>query len=59
VKAARRRGLKFGRKRELSPEQLEHTRELIDKGERNRWSIANLFKVSRTTLYRALSVTAY
>jgi DNA invertase Pin-like site-specific DNA recombinase len=55
VKAARRRGVKFGRKPKLTPEQLDHARELIDKGERDRQGIADLFKVSRTTLYRALS----
>jgi DNA invertase Pin-like site-specific DNA recombinase len=38
----------------LSPEQLEHARELIDKGERHRQSIADLFKVNHTTLYRRL-----
>jgi DNA invertase Pin-like site-specific DNA recombinase len=57
VKAARRRGVKFGRKPKLTPEQLDHARELIDKGERDRQGIADLFKVSRTTLYRALSAT--
>jgi DNA invertase Pin-like site-specific DNA recombinase len=57
VKAARRRGGKFGRKPKLMPEQLDHARELIDKGERDRQGIADLFKVSRTTLYRALAVT--
>jgi len=56
VRAAQRRGVKFGRKRKLSPEQLEHARKLIDKGERDRQGIADLFKVSRTTLYRALAI---
>jgi len=36
VKAAWRRGVKFGRKPKLTPEQLDHARELIDKGERDR-----------------------
>ncbi len=53
MKAAKRQGVKFGRKRKL-PQQLEHARELIDKGDRDRQGIADLFKVSRTTLYRAL-----
>ena len=57
VKAARRRGVRFGRKPKLTPEQLDHARVLIDKGERDRQGIADLFKVSRTTLYRALSAT--
>jgi len=54
VKAAKHRGVKFGRKRKLTPQQLEHARELIDKGDRDRQGIADLFKVSRTTLYWAL-----
>jgi DNA invertase Pin-like site-specific DNA recombinase len=56
VKAAQRRGVKFGRKRKLTPQQLDHARELIEKGEHDRQSIAALFKVSRTTLYRALAL---
>jgi len=56
VKAAQRRGVKFGRKRILTPQQLDHARELIKKGEHDRQGIADLFKVSRTTLYRALAV---
>ena len=55
VNAAKRRGVKFGGKRKLTPEQLDHARELIDKGDRDRQGIADLFKVSRTTLYRALA----
>jgi len=54
VKAAKRRGVKFGRKPKLTPQQLDHARELIDKGDRDRQGIADLFNVSRTTLYRAL-----
>ena len=56
VKAAQRRGVKFGRKRKLTPQQLDHARALIEKGEHDRQSIAELLKVSRTTLYRALAV---
>lgn len=33
VKAAQRRGVKFGRKPSLTPEQIDHARKLIDKGE--------------------------
>jgi DNA invertase Pin-like site-specific DNA recombinase len=55
VKAAKRRGVKCGRKPKLTPQQLDHARELIDKGDRDRQGIADLFKVSRTTLYRALA----
>ncbi len=54
VKAAHKRGVKFGRKPKLSPEQIEHAREQIDKG-RRREDVATLLNVNRTTLYRALS----
>jgi len=33
VKAEKRRGVKFGRKVKLTPEQINHARKLIDKGE--------------------------
>ena len=33
VKSAQRRGVKFGRKVKLTPEQIEHARKLIDQGE--------------------------
>ena len=56
VKAAQRRGVKFGRKRKLTSQQLDHARALIEQGEHDRQGIAELFKVSRTTLYRALAV---
>jgi DNA invertase Pin-like site-specific DNA recombinase len=54
VKAARNRGVKFGRKRKLTPQQVEHARELIYKGEA-RQHVADLFSVDRATLYRALT----
>jgi DNA invertase Pin-like site-specific DNA recombinase len=54
VKAARKRGVKFGRKPKLSPEQIEHAREQIDNGKR-REDVAALLNVDRTTLYRALN----
>jgi DNA invertase Pin-like site-specific DNA recombinase len=53
VKAAWHRGVKFGRKRKLTPQQIEHARELIDKGDA-RHKVADLFNVNRTTLYRRL-----
>lgn len=53
VKAAQRRGVKFGRKRKLSAEQIAHARELIGKGEPHRY-VASLLNVGRVTLYRAL-----
>ena len=53
VKAAQRRSVKFGRKVKLTPEQIEHARKLIDKGEARQY-LANLLNVGRSTLYRAL-----
>jgi DNA invertase Pin-like site-specific DNA recombinase len=55
VKAAKRRGVKFGRKRKLTAQQIGHARRLIDAGER-RAEVAALLNVDRTTLYRALSL---
>jgi DNA invertase Pin-like site-specific DNA recombinase len=49
VKAARGRGVKFGRKPQLTRQQIGHARKLIEKGE-NRQQVADLFKVNRTTL---------
>ena len=54
VKAAKGRGVKFGRKPKLTAQQIGHARELIDEGQR-REDVADLFKVNRTTLYRALA----
>ena len=53
MKAAQRRGVKFGRKVKLTIEQIDHARKLIDDGER-REDVAALLNVDRTTLYRAL-----
>ena len=54
VKAAKGRGVKFGRKPKLSRQQIDHARKLIEKGE-DRGEVAGLFKVNRSTLYRALA----
>jgi DNA invertase Pin-like site-specific DNA recombinase len=53
VKAARGRGVKFGRKPKLTPQQVAHAHKLIDDGQR-REDVAALLNVDRTTLYRAL-----
>ncbi len=53
VKAAQRRGVKFGRKFKLSAAQIELAQKLVEKGEPRKF-VADLFKVSRVTLYRAL-----
>ena len=55
MKAARARGVRSGPKPKLSPQQIDHARKLIDQGKR-REEVADLFKVGRTTLYRALAV---
>jgi DNA invertase Pin-like site-specific DNA recombinase len=54
VQAAQRRGVKFGRKRKLTPQQLEHARELLEQNQPHH-HVAALFKVDRATLYRALA----
>jgi DNA invertase Pin-like site-specific DNA recombinase len=55
VTAAKARGVKFGRKAKLSPQQIDHARKLIASGKHDRQEIAELFKVNRSTLYRALA----
>ena len=57
VAAAKRRGVKFGPKPKLSTAQIEHARKLIDDGE-SRQYVADLLKVGRVTLYRALAASA-
>ncbi len=54
VAAAKKRGVKFGRKPKLNPQQIIHARKLIDSGE-DRQKVADLFSVNRSTLYRALA----
>ena len=54
VKAARARGVKFGRKPKLTQRQIDHALKLIDDGQR-REDVATLLNVDRTTLYRALA----
>lgn len=54
VAAARLRGVKFGRKPKLTPQQIGQARKLIAQGERPE-DVAASFHVGRTTLYRALA----
>jgi DNA invertase Pin-like site-specific DNA recombinase len=54
VKAAQPRGVRFGRKVKLTPEQIEHARKLIDRGEARQY-VAEILSVGRSTLYRALT----
>lgn len=53
MKAARARGVRPGPKRKLTHQQIEHAKTLLGEGQR-REQVADLFKVSRGTLYRAL-----
>jgi DNA invertase Pin-like site-specific DNA recombinase len=56
VTAARTRGVKFGHKPKLTPQQIEHARNLLNgKNAPSRGEIAALFNVNRSTLYRALT----
>jgi DNA invertase Pin-like site-specific DNA recombinase len=57
VQAAKARGVKFGRKPKLNPQQVAHARKLVDGGQ-SRGEVAALFRVDRVTLYRALVATA-
>jgi DNA invertase Pin-like site-specific DNA recombinase len=51
----RARGVKFGRKPKLSRQQIDHAKRLLArKRPPSRDEIAALFKVNRSTLYRAL-----
>ena len=53
MKAARARGIKSGPPPKLTRQQTDHARQLIEEGQRSE-EVADLFKVSRSTLYRAL-----
>ena len=57
VKAAQKRGVRFGRKPKLTVAQLSHARRLIEHGERAA-TVARSFSVGRSTLYRALQRAA-
>jgi len=54
VTAARQRGIKFGPKPKLTPQQITHARALHAQGEPVQ-VIATLFKVHRATIYRVLA----
>jgi DNA invertase Pin-like site-specific DNA recombinase len=51
--AAQRRGVKLGRPRKLSPQQIAHAKKLIGNGE-SPAHVAQLLGVARSTLYVAL-----
>jgi orotate phosphoribosyltransferase-like protein len=48
--------VKFGRKVKLTPEQIDHARKLIDKGEARQYvaDLLNVGRSTRSTLYRAV-----
>jgi DNA invertase Pin-like site-specific DNA recombinase len=52
--AARKRGVKVGRPRSLTPAQVKHAQKLIDSGEAPS-AVAKSLGVNRSTLYRAMS----
>ena len=52
--AAKRRGKYPGRPKLLTPQQIKHARKMLDRGEETTGSIAALFGVDRTTIWRAL-----
>ena len=52
--AAKARGVRFGPKFALSPDQMAHVRVLVEQEGRAVSEVAALFGVHRTTLYRAL-----
>ena len=54
VKAARQRGVQFGPKPQLTPQQIPHARQLRAQGEPVQ-VIAALLNVHRATIYRVLA----
>lgn len=54
MQAARRRDKHVGRPRKLNAHQIEHARELVEKGQETRAGAAALLGVDEKTLRRAL-----
>jgi DNA invertase Pin-like site-specific DNA recombinase len=52
------RCVKSGPPPKLDRQQIDHARRLIDQEGKRREDVADLFKVSRSTLYRALAASA-
>jgi DNA invertase Pin-like site-specific DNA recombinase len=52
--AAKARGVKFGPRPTLAPDQIAHARNLIDQETHTVKDVASLLGVHRSTLYRAL-----
>lgn len=55
IAAARKRGVRLGRRKSLTEPQVRHARALIDGGE-SPAAVAKSLQVGRSTLYRALQV---
>ena len=58
LEAAKRRGKYPGRPKLLNPQQIKHAKKLWDRGEETTGSLASLFGVDRTTIWRALHKTS-
>jgi DNA invertase Pin-like site-specific DNA recombinase len=58
LQAAKRRGVKLGRKPKLTAAQVAHARQLLEGGENNGRTVARSFGVARSTLYAALKAAA-
>jgi DNA invertase Pin-like site-specific DNA recombinase len=54
LEAAKRRGKYPGRPKSLTPQQIKHAKKLVERGEETTGSLAALFGVERTTIWRAL-----
>ena len=52
--SAKKRGVRFGAKPKLSPDQIAHARQLLAQGDKLPREVAALLKVSYVTLWRAL-----
>ena len=54
IAAARRRGKHLGRPADLTPEKVDHARQMIGNGEQSVTGMAKLLDVHRVTLHKAL-----
>jgi DNA invertase Pin-like site-specific DNA recombinase len=54
IEAARRRGKHLGRPADLTPEKVDHARQMIDSGEQSVTGMAEILDVHRVTLHKAL-----
>ncbi len=57
IVAARRRGVRFGRKPKMTPDRIEHARKLIAQG-RTPAEAAQIMGFNRSTIYRSLQAAA-